>query len=118
MDSWIAAANITALYCLGAGDQTGHIQRKGCFRIDQADGNNRPATMHRPICRLKSFNRASGVRKGDIGRDIHKLIYEKSPYIFLYRLDKIMAYRKEIKTDGEIVPKYFFTHIGDWYFTD
>ena len=67
---------------------------------------------------LKSFNRASGVRKGDIGRDIHKLIYEKSPYIFLYRLDKIMAYRKEIKTDGEIVPKYFFTHIGDWYFTD
>jgi len=67
---------------------------------------------------LKSFNRASGVQRGEIGRDIHKLIYEKSPYIFLYRLDKIMAYRNELQTEGKIVPKYFFTHIGDWYFRD
>jgi peptide/nickel transport system substrate-binding protein len=67
---------------------------------------------------LNSYNRTSGVPRGDIGRDIHQLIYEKSPYIFLYRLDKIMAYRKEFKTEGDIVPNYFFTHIGDWYFRD
>jgi ABC-type transport system substrate-binding protein len=67
---------------------------------------------------LNNFNRASGVQRSVIGRDIHKLIYSKSPYIFLYRLDKIMAYRKELITEGEIVPKYFFTHIGNWYFRD
>jgi len=67
---------------------------------------------------LEKFNHASGVQRSVIGRDIHKLIYAKSPYIFLYRLDKIMAYRKELITEGEIVPKYFFTHIGKWYFRD
>lgn len=47
--------------------------------------------------------------------EIHRYIYDNAPYIWLYRLDKIMAYRKELKVK-EVVPRYFFTHIADWYF--
>ena len=47
--------------------------------------------------------------------EIHRYIYENAPYIWMYRIDKIMAYRKELKVK-EVVPRYFFTHIADWYF--
>ncbi len=47
--------------------------------------------------------------------EIHRYIYDNAPYIWMYRMDKIMAYRKELKVK-EVVPRYFFTHIADWYF--
>ena len=47
--------------------------------------------------------------------EIHNYIYENAPYIWMYRIDKIMAYRKELKVK-QVVPRYFFTHIADWYF--
>ena len=67
---------------------------------------------------LDKFNRSSGVQKKEYGKRIHQIVYKEAPYIFLYRLDRIMAYRKELETNNKIVPKYFFTHIGEWYFKD
>jgi len=66
---------------------------------------------------MNKFNRSRGNIKREHGKRIHQIIYEEAPYIFLYRLDKIMAYRdEELETNNQIVPKYFFTHIGEWYF--
>jgi len=65
---------------------------------------------------MDRFNRSSGVQKHQYGKNIHQIIYKDAPYIFLYRLDKIMAYRMELETNNQIVPKYVFTHIGEWYF--
>ena len=67
---------------------------------------------------LENFNSTKGKQKRQYGKQIHKIVYKETPYIFLYRLDKIMAYRKELETKDNIVPKYFFTHIGEWYFKD
>ena len=68
---------------------------------------------------LDKFNSTKGNQKANYGKKIHQLIYKEAPYIFLYRLDKILAYRKEdIETHNNIVPKYFFTHIAEWYFKD
>jgi ABC-type transport system substrate-binding protein len=67
---------------------------------------------------LENFNSTKGKQKRQYGKQIHKIVYKEAPYIFLYRLDKIMAYRKELETKDNIVPKYFFTHIGEWYFKD
>ena len=65
---------------------------------------------------LGKYNRTSGVQRKEYGKKIHQIVYKEAPYIFLYRLDKIMAYRNELETSNQIVPRYFFTHIGDWYF--
>ena len=68
---------------------------------------------------LNRFNRSKGKQKLEYGKKIHQIVYKEAPYIFLYRLDKIMAYRKgELETNNNIVPKYFFTHISEWYFKD
>jgi peptide/nickel transport system substrate-binding protein len=66
---------------------------------------------------MNKFNRSRGKVKREHGKRIHQIIHKEAPYIFLYRLDKIMAYRdEELETNNQIVPKYFFTHIGEWYF--
>ena len=66
---------------------------------------------------LEKFNISKGKQKLEYGKKIHQIVYKEAPYIFLYRLDKIMAYRdEELETNNQIVPKYFFTHIGEWYF--
>ena len=65
---------------------------------------------------LGKYNRSSGVQRKEYGKKIHQIVYKEAPYIFLYRLDKIMAYRNELETSNQIVPRYYFTHIGDWYF--
>ena len=67
---------------------------------------------------MDKFNRSSGVQKKEYGKRIHQIVYKEAPYIFLYRLDRIMAYRNELEVKNWIVPKYFFTHIGKWYFKD
>ena len=50
----------------------------------------------------------------NISKEIHKYVHERAPYIWLYRLEKIMAYRKELVIDvqEDIVPKLIFTHIS------
>tara|TARA_Y100000310_G_scaffold99709_2_gene97554 strand:- start:1790 stop:3484 length:1695 start_codon:yes stop_codon:yes gene_type:complete len=67
---------------------------------------------------LDGYNKSSGVVKKKYGKKIHQIVYKEAPYIFLYRLDKIMAYRNELETNDNFVPKYFFTHIYEWYFKD
>jgi len=65
---------------------------------------------------LNQFNSTTNAKQRMENADvIHRYIYENAPYIWLYRVDKIMAYRKELKVK-EVVPRYFFTHIADWYF--
>jgi len=65
---------------------------------------------------LKQFNSTTrSQERVKYSEEIHGYIYKNAPYIWLYRLDKIMAYRKELRVK-EVVPRYFFTHIADWYF--
>jgi len=67
---------------------------------------------------LDNYNKSSGVERKEYGKKIHQIVYNEAPYIFLYRLDRIMAYRNELETHENFVPKYFFTHIYNWYFKD
>ena len=67
---------------------------------------------------LVNYNKSSGVERKEYGKKIHQIVYNEAPYIFLYRLDRIMAYRNELETNDNFVPKYFFTHIYEWYFKD
>ncbi|MBC8214323.1 MAG: ABC transporter substrate-binding protein [Candidatus Marinimicrobia bacterium] len=68
---------------------------------------------------MTRFNNTNSTKQQKMyGDKIHKLVYDKAPYIFLYRLEKIMGYRKELVHGNNIVPKYFFTHINEWYFKD
>ena len=67
---------------------------------------------------LDKYNKSSGVERQEYGKKIHQIVHKEAPYIFLYRLDRIMAYRNELETHENFVPKYFFTHIYEWYFKD
>jgi len=61
-------------------------------------------------------NTTSSKTRIEYSKLIHKHLYENAPYIFLYRVEKIAAIRKSLQTRYNFVPRYFFTHISDWFF--
>ncbi len=61
-------------------------------------------------------NTTSSKTRIEYSKLIHKHLYDNAPYIFLYRVEKIVALRKSLQTRYNFVPRYFFTHISDWFF--
>jgi ABC-type transport system substrate-binding protein len=63
---------------------------------------------------LQRYNDAhTDTEAQDAYHDLHALLADELPYIFLWKLDTKSAWRNEIK-NGTITPFYYFTEFDGW----